>query len=58
MQNLVRWRRLVEPGDVEGICAALVSLEVNGIEMRKVSPIAGILTEAERPAALNSIRRS
>ncbi|PBB08254.1 hypothetical protein CKW39_10665 [Kocuria sp. WRN011] len=58
VQNLARWRRLVEAGHVEGIRAVLVSVEVNGIEMREVSPMAGILTEAERLAALNSIRRS
>ncbi len=58
MQNLARWRRLVEAGDVEGIRAVLVSKEVDGIDMREVSPMAGLLTEAERLTALNSIRRS
>lgn len=58
MQNLARWRRLVEAGDVEGFRAVLVSVEVDGIEMREVSPTAGILPETERLAALNSIRSS
>lgn len=58
IQNLARWRRLVEAGDVEGIRTVLVSMEVDGIEMREVFPMAGLLTEAERLAALDSIRRS
>ena len=58
VQNLARWRRLVEAGDVEGIRTVLVLMEVDGIEMREVSPMAGLLTEAERLAALDSIRRS
>lgn len=58
VQNLARWRRLVEAGDVEGIRTVLVSMEVDGIEMREVSPMAGLLTGAERLAALDSIRRS
>ncbi|MUN62878.1 hypothetical protein GMA12_06940 [Kocuria sediminis] len=57
VQNLTRWRRLVEAGDVDGIRAVLLSVEVDGIEMREVSPMGGILSEAERMAALNSIRR-
>lgn len=58
VQNLARWRCLVEAGDVKGIRAVLVSVEVDGIEMREVSPMAGILPETERLTALNSIRRS
>lgn len=58
VQNLARWRRLVEAGDVEGIRAVLVSPEEDAIQMREVSPMGGIITEAERLTALNSIRRS
>lgn len=58
VQNLARWRCLVEAGDVEGIRAVLVSPEADAIQMREVTPMGGIITEAERLTALNSIRRS
>ncbi|MGQ1798040.1 hypothetical protein ACT4S5_13020 [Kocuria oceani] len=57
-QNLARWRCLVEAGDVEGIRAVLLSPAADAIQMREVSPMGGIITEAERRAALHSIRRS
>lgn len=58
VQNLARRRCLVEAGDVEGIRAMLVSPEADAIQMREVSPMGGIITEAQRLTALNSIRRS
>lgn len=56
-ENLTRWRHLVEVGDVEGIRALLLSTEEDGIQMREVSPMGGIFTEAKRLAALNSLHR-
>jgi hypothetical protein len=58
VQNLARWRCLVEAGDVEGIRAVLVSKEADEMAMREVSRMAGILPETERLATLHSIRRS
>lgn len=57
VRNRVRWRRLAAAGAVAGIRAVLVSVEVDGIEMREVSPMGGILPEAERLTALIAMRR-
>ena len=56
-ENLTRWRHPVEVGDVEGVRALLLSTEEDKIQMREVSPMSGVFTEAERLAALNSLHR-
>lgn len=47
-QNLERWGTLIETEDVLGIKRILTGLDRNSIEMREVSPFAGLLSPEER----------
>lgn len=51
-RNLDRWGSLVGLGDVPGLHRVLTGLDRDSIEMREVSPMAGILPQDERRAAL------
>jgi hypothetical protein len=51
-RNVDRWNSLVEHGDVLGLHRVLTGLDRDSIEMREVSPMAGLLAERERQAAL------
>lgn len=51
-RNLGRWQRLVETGDVLGIQRVLTGLDRDSIEMREVSPMGGLLPQAERTEVL------
>lgn len=53
--NLARWREIVTAGDVEAMRMVLTAESRDGIEMREVSPMSGIIDQDERAAALRSV---
>ena len=56
MRNLDRWESLVKRGDVPGLHRVLTGLGRDCIEMREVSPMGGLLPEAERIRVLHTVR--
>ena len=52
MRNLDRWGSLLDRGDVPGLHQILTGLDRDSIEMREVSPLGGLLPDAERLEAL------
>lgn len=56
MRNLDRWESLVKRGDVPGLHRILTGLGRDCIEMREVSPMGGLLPEAERIRVLHTGR--
>ncbi len=47
-RNLERWEWLIQNGDVPGLHRVLTGLDRDSIEMREVSPLAGLLSPEER----------
>ena len=47
-RNLTRWSSLVREGDVIGLHRVMTGLDRNSIEMREVSPLGGLLSDAAR----------
>jgi transcriptional regulator with XRE-family HTH domain len=56
MRNLDRWESLVKRGHVPGLHRILTGLGRDCIEMREVSPMGGLLPEAERIRVLHTGR--
>ena len=56
LRNVDRWESLVERGDVPGLHRVLTGLGRDCIEMREVSPLAGLLTHEERIRVLRTVR--
>jgi hypothetical protein len=56
MRNLDRWESLVKRGDIGGLHRVLTGLGRDCIEMREVSPMGGLLPEAERLRVLHTVR--
>lgn len=52
-QNVERWVRLVQQGDLSGMRRILTGLDRDSIEMREVAPFVAILPEDVRIAAIN-----
>lgn len=48
LRNLDRWESLLDRGDVSGLHRILTGLDRDSIEMREVSPLGGLLPNAER----------
>lgn len=48
IRNLDRWESLLDRGDVPGFHQILTGLDRDSIEMREVSPVGGLLPNAER----------
>ena len=57
VENLERWRRIVETQDVETLRTVLDSADPNSIEMREVSPMGGLISQDERLSILTSLPR-
>ena len=53
-RNLNRWESLIRAGDLAGGWRALTGLDRDSIEMREITPLGGLLPEAERLDALRS----
>lgn len=56
IRNLDRWASLLEQRDVPGLHRVLTGLDRDSIEMREVSPMGGLLSNAERIRALHEVR--
>ena len=52
LRNLDHWQRLIDEGEVSGLHRVMTGLDVDSIEMREVSPMRGLLTQAERSDVL------
>ena len=55
MRNLSRWESLVEDGDLPGLHRVLTGLGRDCIDMREVSPMAGLLSDEERIRVLHAV---
>ena len=55
-RNLDRWESLVGHSDALGLHRVLTGLDRDSIEMREVSPMGGLLPQAERQAGLQEAR--
>lgn len=55
VENLDRWRRIVETRDVETLRTVLDSTDPGSIEMREVSPMGGLIGQEERLSILKSL---
>ncbi|MFE3541639.1 helix-turn-helix domain-containing protein [Nocardia sp. NPDC059177] len=54
LRNLDRWESLIERSDVPGLHRVLTGLDRESIEMREVSPMGGLLAQAERADVLRA----
>jgi len=52
LRNLERWQLLIDRGDLPGLHRVLTGLDRESIEMREVSPMAGLLSQEERSDVL------
>jgi transcriptional regulator with XRE-family HTH domain len=52
LRNLDRWQRLIDKDDVPGLRRVMTGLDVDSIQMREVSPMGGLLPQAERDQVL------
>ncbi len=52
LRNLDRWTSLVQSGDLTGMHRVLTGLDRDSIEMREVTPMRGLLSQAERSDVL------
>lgn len=55
LANLDRWQWVVEHDDVRGMRHALIGLDRQAVEMREVTPMAGLLDEDARSLALRNL---
>lgn len=56
LQNLDRWQRLIEDGNLSSLRRVMTGLDTDSIQMREVSPMGGLLPQQERSAALGLLR--
>jgi len=47
-RNVLRWRDLLDKGDLPGLHRVLTGLDRDSVEMREVSPMGGLLTQEQR----------
>ncbi len=52
LRNLDRWELLIDNNDLSGLRRVMTGLDVDSIEMREVSPMGGLLPQAERDQVL------
>ena len=55
IRNLDRWETLINRGDVAGLHRVLTGLDREHIEMREVTPMSGLLSQAERAKVLDEV---
>lgn len=56
-RNLDRWQHLIDTDDIRGLRRVMLDTSTDGIEMREVSPLSGLLPEDERLRVLESLTR-
>lgn len=54
--NLRRWERMVTDADLAGLRHAMTGSDLDAVQMREVSPLAGLLAEEERMRVLEELR--
>lgn len=52
LDNLRRWQRLVDEGDLTGLRRVMTGRDTDSIQMREVSPLSGLLPPEERSEVL------
>lgn len=52
LRNLDRWQCLIEDGDVSSLRRVMTGLDTGSVQMREVSPMAGLLRQEERSEVL------
>jgi transcriptional regulator with XRE-family HTH domain len=52
LQNLDRWQRLIEDGDLSGLRDVMTGRNTDSVQMREVSPMGGLLSQEERSEVL------
>lgn len=55
-RNLERWQRLIEDQDLNGLRRVMLDPTRDGVEMREVSPMSGLLPEEDRLRVLAMVR--
>ena len=55
VDNVDRWQRLVEGGDIDSLRTLLTSSDPDSVQMREVSPMGGLLSQDERRAVVESL---
>lgn len=58
LRNVDRWQDLTDRRDVGGLHRVMTGLDRDCIEMREVSPMGGLLPDAERMKVLSELRRT
>ncbi len=57
LRHVERWRRLIEDRDIPGLRRVMTGLDRESIELREVSPMAGLLPEDERLEVLRDLKQ-
>ena len=57
VSNLDRWERLMEDRDVPGLRRVMTGLDTDSVQMREVSPLGGLMSQAERLQVLETVGR-
>ena len=52
LDNLDRWRRLVDDGNLSGLHGVMTGRDTDSVQMREVSPMGGLLPQDERSEVL------
>jgi transcriptional regulator with XRE-family HTH domain len=52
LRNLDRWEDLIRDGDLSGLRRVMTGLDTDSVQMREVSPMGGLLPQAERAEVL------
>jgi hypothetical protein len=50
--NLERWQRLIDDGDLPGLRRVMTGVDTDSVAMREVSPMSGLLSQDERSEVL------
>lgn len=58
LRHVERWRELIDERDLPGLRRVLTGLDRESIEMREVSPLGGLLSDAERVEVLRDLKRA
>ena len=57
LSNLDRWERLLEDRDVPGLRRVMTGLDTDSVQMREMSPLGGLMSQAERLQVLETVGR-
>ncbi len=57
VSNLDRWERLMEQRDVPGLRRVMTGLDTDSVQMREMSPLGGLMSQAERLQVLETVGR-